>query len=725
MKLLVLVSAFLVCVLQLNAQTAPKTDTLQYLRYGVYAQGGLDIHHANFAKFNDIAFCCPDNFSDAASQSGIGFAAGGLLVFPLSSDNKWILDARLGIQYHGATLRQTHTTIFNDNSNGNLAVTGAFEYAISAKIANATLLAMPGYRITNRFSIMGGVKTDYIFYSSYRQSETVSNPSNAYFYNAAEGIYSKERNTTQGTLPALNALQLSGILGLSYDIAANLNGSTLLTPELFYSFGITDVSSGLRDNGTWKMSGLYAGLSLRYSVTPTVFAENNCPQCYLPVLEGNDCVPVLLCKDDQQLKMNPTTNKCECISTVTLAEIDSVVGVYSNGTRRSYPQLEITVQQFRKTILKPILPYIFYFPSASEISDAYSFIDPTLRDQYKIEKTVAKVKSKPLALYNDVLNIVGKRLTQKPNAVLTIAGYTDGIEPNGKEIANDRALIVKKYFQDTWKIPDERLVVVAGELPPKPASINGSTTEEKARQENRRVELMSDEQSLFDPIATIELDREVEPERLTYYSTVKSPFALTGGYFELKQSAEGQNSQLFIKKENFNDIVPHTFDFSWKSIANLPISQGDLYYDFVVSNAKGVIPRTATTLNLKVKQVSPEEKERQKIPDKYVDIVDVLLFDINSTELSAISRQTIAEVSKRITSQSVVRIVGYTDNIGSQEYNKALSLKRAESIAALLPKENISEVRGDGISETYKNDLPEGRFYNRIVRIIIETDNRK
>jgi len=150
-----------------------------------------------------------------------------------------------------------------------------------------------------------------------------------------------------------------------------------------------------------------------------------------------------------------------------------------------------------------------------------------------------------------------------------------------------------------------------------------------------------------------------------------------------------------------------------------------LYYDFVVSNAKGVIPRTATTLNLKVKQVSPEEKERQKIPDKYVDIVDVLLFDINSTELSAISRQTIAEVSKRITSQSVVRIVGYTDNIGSQEYNKALSLKRAESIAALLPKENISEVRGDGISETYKNDLPEGRFYNRIVRIIIETDNRK
>ncbi|MBK9246593.1 MAG: OmpA family protein [Ignavibacteria bacterium] len=725
MKYSLLVFLFVLSINNSRAQTAPKVDTLQFLRYGAYINGGMDIHHANFARFNDVAFCCPDNFSDVSLQSGIGLGIGGLLEFPLSADNKWIMDLRLGVQYHTATLSQQQSTIFNDNLNGNIAINGSFDYTISSKTANASLLVMPGYRITNRMSFMVGLKTDYLFLKSFSQAETVTSPSNAFFYNTSDASYSKERNTISGDIPSVNELQLSGIAGLSYEIAANLNGSTLISPEVFYSFGITSLSSALRNEGSWRMSGLYAGVALRYSITPTVFAENNCPQCYIPVLEGNDCIPVLTCKDDQQLKLNAVTNKCECISTVTLAEIDSVIGTFTNGTSAKFPALEVTVQQFRRTVLKPLLPYLFYFASASEISDSYSFIDPALRDMYKIDKTIAKVKSKPLALYNDILNIVGKRMSNTPDAILTITGYHDGVEANGKEIANDRALIVKKYFQDTWKLSDERLVVVAGDLPTKPTTINGSTTDEKARQENRRVELSSNNQSLFDPISMVELEREVEPDRLTYYSTVKSPFALTGGYFELKQSAEGQNSQLFIKKENFAELVPHKFEFSWKTITNLPTSQGDLYYDFVVSNAKGVIPRTATTLNLKVKQVSPEEKERLKIADKFVDIFEVILFDINSTDLSAANKQTLESVTQKITPKSIIRVIGYTDNTGTDEYNKSLSIKRAESIAALLPKDKIVEVRGDGVSNAYKNELPEGRNYNRTVRIIIETDNRK
>ena len=123
---------------------------------GMYLNGGMDIHHANFARFNDVAFCCPEYFSDKSSQSGIGFGLGGLIEFPLKADNKWFLDARLGLQFHTATLSQQQSTIFNDNLNGNIAITGAFDYTITAKTANASLLAMPGYRITNRMSIMAG-----------------------------------------------------------------------------------------------------------------------------------------------------------------------------------------------------------------------------------------------------------------------------------------------------------------------------------------------------------------------------------------------------------------------------------------------------------------------------------------------------------------------------------------------------------------------------------------
>jgi outer membrane protein OmpA-like peptidoglycan-associated protein len=726
MKYWLLLFVFVTVSQSSTAQSVKKTDTLQFFRYGAYLQSGIDIHHANFAKFNDVAFCCPDNFSDKASQLGFGLGLGGLLEFPLSSEHRnWFMDVRLGLQYHTGTLSQQHETIVNNNIIGNQGVIGAFDYSISSKLAGISLSLMPSYHLTNRFSIHAGLESKYLFLNSFNQSENVVSPSNAFFYNDSSGTFSKVRHTASGDIPGIHAFQLSGIAGLSYEIAANLNGSTLLAPEVFYRFGITQLSGALRDNGSWRMSSVYAGISLRYSPNPTVFAENKCPDCYVANLEGNDCLPELICKDDQQLKLNLVTNKCECISTVTFAEIDSIVGKFSDGTIKKFPALEVTVQQYRKIIMKPLLPYLFYFPSATDISDSYSFIDPTLRDQYKIEKTIAKLKAKPLALYNDILNIIGKRLTVNPDAVLTITGCHDGVESFGKEISNDRALIVKKYFQDTWKISDERLVVVAGEAPTNPTIINGLITDEKARQENRRVELSSNNPAIFAPISTVEIDREVEPEQLSYFSTVKSPYALTGGYFEVKQSAEGQNSQLFIKKDNFADVVPARFDVSWKKTSAIPLSQGDLYYDFVVSNAKGVIPRSATTLNLKVKQITPEEKERTNQPDKYTQVFDIILFDINGTGMTPPNASMIDEVLKSITPKSVVRVVGFTDNIGTHEYNLQLAQKRADAIAALLPKQSIIEVRGEGISRQYSNDTPEGRIYNRAVRIIIETDNRK
>jgi len=57
MKIVTLLSVFILAIASSSAQTAPKIDTLQFLRYGMYLNGGMDIHHANFARFNDVAFC--------------------------------------------------------------------------------------------------------------------------------------------------------------------------------------------------------------------------------------------------------------------------------------------------------------------------------------------------------------------------------------------------------------------------------------------------------------------------------------------------------------------------------------------------------------------------------------------------------------------------------------------------------------------------------------------
>jgi len=71
-----------------------------------------------------------------------------------------------------------------------------------------------------------------------------------------------------------------------------------------------------------------------------------------------------------------------------------------------------------------------------------------------------------------------------------------------------------------------------------------------------------------------------------------------------------------------------------------------------------------------------------------------------------------------------VKIIGYTDSIGSQHYNKLLSLKRALSVKDELVKNNISSsrliVEGNGEdSPIASNDTPEGRAKNRRVEFIL------
>lgn len=723
MKSVAFLFIFLVLIVQAEAQTADGS-TSKFLRYGAYIHGVLDHHAANFGKFNDVAFCCPDNFSNKQWQLGVGAALGGLLELPLTSDNKLFLDIRLGGQFHKGTLTQQQESLFNDNNN--IAQKGAFNYSISTKIGGIGLSLMPSYHLSHRLSLHAGITAQYLVFGTFNQVESVDYPTSAYFYKETDGSYSKERHKASGSIPELQSFQLSGIAGLSYEIPANAKGTTLLTPEIFYSYGITQVSGALTNRNSWKMNGLYAGISLRYSPTPTVINDTYiCQECYQFDLDKNDCIPVLKCAKDEYIKMDTLTKTCKCFTTVQIAQIDSIVGTFSDGTTKKYPQLEVKVHQFRRTVMKPLLPYLFYPVSESEISNSYSQIDHSQANEYSIEETVKKFKksNNVLTLYYDILSIIGKRMEKIPYSILTITGCQDGRENNGASIANERALIVKKYFQDTWRIPEERIVVVSGNLPSSPAMVNGSISDEKARQENRRVELSSGNSALLAPVSIDEIDREVEPEKLSYYSTVKSQSPIAGGNFELRQATDGQNSDRIMKSVSFVGSVPKRFDITWKD--TIPLSQGNLFYDFEVGTATGPVSSSKNTLNVKVRQVTPEEKKQSGQPDKTTKIFDIILYDINSKEMLPANKAMINEAKSSITSKSVVRVIGFTDDIGTDERNRQLSLKRAEGVAGYLPKQSIVEIRGDGVSKQYDNQKPDGRNYNRTVRVIVETDNRK
>jgi outer membrane protein OmpA-like peptidoglycan-associated protein len=102
-----------------------------------------------------------------------------------------------------------------------------------------------------------------------------------------------------------------------------------------------------------------------------------------------------------------------------------------------------------------------------------------------------------------------------------------------------------------------------------------------------------------------------------------------------------------------------------------------------------------------------------------------VLFDTAEATLKEGAAETIerlADFLKR-NEETRIRIEGHTDSRGSEEYNNALSMRRAETVANALAAEAVSAERvavlgrGEGFPVA-SNDTPAGRQQNRRVEII-------
>ncbi len=107
------------------------------------------------------------------------------------------------------------------------------------------------------------------------------------------------------------------------------------------------------------------------------------------------------------------------------------------------------------------------------------------------------------------------------------------------------------------------------------------------------------------------------------------------------------------------------------------------------------------------------------------------LFEFNSDRLDMADLSTETQlkgctdfiIRELLKSQTrMVRLVGWTDNVGDADYNQQLALRRAEYVKAALVKQDISADRiiaeGHGISEKYDNETDEGRAFNRRTDIV-------
>lgn len=106
-------------------------------------------------------------------------------------------------------------------------------------------------------------------------------------------------------------------------------------------------------------------------------------------------------------------------------------------------------------------------------------------------------------------------------------------------------------------------------------------------------------------------------------------------------------------------------------------------------------------------------------------------FEYNKSSLTESAKENLDRVIEIFNEYPLtdILIVGHTDNVGSQEFNQPLSLKRAKSVSDYLTARGISSDRivyeGAGkLEPRYSNETAEGRAGNRRVEFAITANEQ-
>jgi len=109
-----------------------------------------------------------------------------------------------------------------------------------------------------------------------------------------------------------------------------------------------------------------------------------------------------------------------------------------------------------------------------------------------------------------------------------------------------------------------------------------------------------------------------------------------------------------------------------------------------------------------------------------LDMPGGLTFATNSADLNPDFKPILDKVAETLAeyNQTMIEVAGHTDSTGSEQYNQALSERRAGAVATYLAGRGVASPRmitvgGGELHPIATNDTPEGREQNRRVEITI------
>lgn len=703
---------YVIIILLISTFSFAQNERKPLFHFGGELLLGLNLHFADFNQLENVPNCCPRYTNTVGTGWNIA------LLFQKDLSNIFALRLRAGFNAEGAEFKEQEfigkTSVkYVEDPTQIVLVPVNVDHYLKSKIYGVYFEPAVLYHFFENFWLSLGINLSNLILTKADQKEVIASPTNVTFIDGK-----KERNEYfDMDIPKANKFLVRPTIGLSYDF--QLFPFAFLSPEIRTAIPIQNIS-----NVDWKISYLVFGMSARFPIYPPPEIRN-----YYDTLCIRDTttVVVLGLKNEQvslvETKIGETQKekvedgylfktfvyekyKREVPKVSLLTTNLKVVGKSRQGEIQDNPTL--VIEEIETEEMFPLLPYI-YFPSG----------------EYALDKTQMALIGKDqigffeenllpwntLKIYENLLNIVGKRLKQNPKESIVLVGCNSntGAEANNLELSRKRAEAVRDYLVNVWGIDSKRITIKARNLPEKMSN----PTIPEGIEENQRVEIYSKDWKILQPVRLSQIQRTSNPPFVEIFPEIVSDSPIKGWNIGIEQSGT-------LLREYSGVDLPAKIVWN---VEEEPIPKMEEPVAIKLSTVDILDQKSVSSRSLQIEQKTIKKKREQLLGDKRIEKFSLIVFDFDKAEILPQHIPILNEIKKKIAPNSKVTISGYTDKIGEAGYNKELALRRCLAVKNFLGLPDVQVVLEPIGNEIllYDNDIPQGRSYCRTVQITIET----
>ncbi len=498
--------------------------------------------------------------------------------------------------------------------------------------------------------------------------------------------YTQEKQTdTRGDWSNIHKTVFSGQAGAGIDIPVSARASaTQMTVSPFVSF-LTDFGHDPRSVESWSLYTVRAGVALK-------FGTSRKPIPAKPIEEPVTTIPVVQEKDVQFSVRAP---KVVPLSRQVKETFPLINSVFFNQESTDIPARYIQLND----------------------DQAASFKEAQLQEGQPDNLNNGR-SARQLAVYHNILNIMGDRMRSNPQSTIALIGASDKNPAEGKIMAGN----IKQYLVTVFGIDGSRISIEGTDKPAISSEQPGADKElALLREEDRRVDIVSTSPELLMQVGgsssaflkPVEIN-STEADPLDSYVLFNTDGAT--------ESMKSWSVDVTDEQGNVQHYGPYTQDqasVSGKTILGNS-QQGNYKIEMTGQTNNGEVIKKESSVSL-MKMDDPKQQGLRYS----------ILFNFDKSKSIASYEKFLTDiVTPLIPENGTVIIHGHTDIIGDETYNHTLSQERAtgaqQIIEQALEKAGTKDVTFESYgfgkdtgTAPFENTLPEERFYNRTVIIDI------